>query len=50
MDHPLVNVMPFVAMQATSLQMNSFTESNTNNLGLAVAGNTTMSEPGSLGV
>ena len=50
MDHPLVNVMPFVAMQATSLQMNSFNESNTNNLGLAVAGNTTMSEPGSLGV
>ena len=33
MDHSLVNVMPFVAMQATSLQMNSFTESNTNNLG-----------------
>ena len=50
MDHPLVNLMPFIAMQATSLQMNSFTESNTNNLGLAVAGNTTMSEPGSLGV
>ena len=50
MDHPLVNVMPFVAMQATSLQMNSFKESNTNNLGLSVAGNTTMSEPGSLGV
>jgi outer membrane autotransporter protein len=50
MDHPLVNVMPFVAMQATSLQMNSFTESNTDNLGLSVAGNTTMSEPGSLGI
>jgi outer membrane autotransporter protein len=50
MDHPLVNLMPFIAMQATSLQMNSFTESNTNNLGLSVAGNTTMSEPGSLGV
>lgn len=43
MDQPLVNLMPFVAMQATSLQMNSFTESNTNNLGLSVAGNTTMS-------
>jgi outer membrane autotransporter protein len=50
MDHPLVNLMPFIAMQATSLQMNSFNESNTNNLGLSVAGNTTMSEPGSLGV
>jgi outer membrane autotransporter protein len=50
MDHPLVNVMPFVAMQATSLQMNSFKESNTDNLGLSVAGNTTMSEPGSLGI
>jgi outer membrane autotransporter protein len=50
MDHPLVNLMPFVAMQATSLQMNSFNESNTNNLGLSVAGNTTMSEPGSLGL
>ena len=50
MDHPLLNVMPFVAMQATSLQMNSFKESNTDNLGLSVAGNTTMSEPGSLGI
>ena len=50
MDHPLVNVMPFVAMQATSLQMNSFKESNTDNLGLSVSGNTTMSEPGSLGI
>jgi outer membrane autotransporter protein len=50
MDHPLVNLMPFVAMQATSLQMNSFKESNTDNLGLSVSGNTTMSEPGSLGI
>jgi outer membrane autotransporter protein len=50
MDHPLLNVMPFIAMQATSLQMNSFKESNTDNLGLSVSGNTTMSEPGSLGV
>ena len=42
--------MPFVAMQATSLQMNGFNENNANNLGLSVAGNTTMSEPGSLGI
>ena len=28
MDYPLVNLSPFVAMQATSLQMNRFTESD----------------------
>ena len=28
MDYPLVNLTPFVAMQATSLQMNRFTESD----------------------
>jgi hypothetical protein len=28
MDYPLVNLTPFVAMQATSFQMNRFTESD----------------------
>ena len=49
-EHPFVNIMPFIAMQATSLQMGNYNESNTNNLGLSVQSKTVMSEPGSLGV
>lgn len=49
-EHPIANIMPFVAMQATSLQMGNYDESNTNNLGLSVQSKTIMSEPGSLGV
>lgn len=50
LEHPIANIMPFIAMQATSLQMGHYNESNTNNLGLSVKSRTVMTEPGSLGV
>ena len=49
-EHPVVNMMPFIAMQVTSLQMGNYNESNTNNLGLSVQSKNVMSEPGSLGI
>jgi len=49
-EHPVVNMMPFIAMQATSLQMGTYSESNTNGLGLNIQSKNVMSEPGSLGV
>ena len=49
-EHPVVNMMPFIAMQATSLQMGTYSESNTNGLGLNVQSKNVMSEPGSLGI
>ena len=49
-EHPVVNIMPFIAMQATSLQMGTYSESNTNGLGLNVQSKNVMSEPGSLGI
>lgn len=49
-ENPLANMMPFIAIQATSLQMGHYNESNTNHLGLSVQSKNVISEQGSLGV